>query len=144
MNYDTVTINYKLYYEIWKARKASALKTANEILPMGDMMNSEEGRYDCKLVGRKIKNIETGEIYSIEKVYIRYYFGWHVDVLYVSDKGSHGFIHWMSITDYSNDKFVSEECDRNREIFKLVRGKDISKEDVIKYINKYCPQKVVV
>jgi hypothetical protein len=142
MNFDTTTINYDQYYQIWKARKKAGLKTANDYLPHTiDEHDTDTGNFDCSLVGSKIKNKSTRKVYVVEKVYIRYYFGWYVELLYERKK-SHGMITWMSITDFSKEQYMSNECARRRSEFVLVEGVDLTREEVVDYINTYCPQKI--
>lgn len=142
MNFDTTTINYDLYYRVWKARKANGLITANEYLPhIPDFHDVYSGNFNCSLVGAKIKDKDSRKVYVIEKVFVRYYFGWYVEILYERKK-SHGMITWMSITDFSHDQYISNECARRRSEFVLVEGTDLTRKEVVDYINTYCPQKI--
>lgn len=135
MLFDTVTINYDLHFNIWKIRKAMGLKNSNDYLP-------ETGLFPCKLVGKQIIE-KDGHLYNIEKVYVRYYFGWYVDILYVNAHNSHGMATWMSITDFTRNEFMCDSANETRKRFTLVdSGSDLTRQEVVEYINKYCPQKV--
>jgi hypothetical protein len=53
--------------------------------------------YDHPLVGKKIKDIQTGKIYNIEKVFKEFYLGWYYKVLLEIDN-SHGIRFVQNIT----------------------------------------------
>lgn len=143
MNFDKTTIDYNLYYNIWKARKAKGLITANEYLPhrKTDNFDSGTGLFDCSLVGAKIRSKTTRKVYTVEKVFVRYYFGWYVEVLFERND-SHGMVSWMVLSDFTKDQFLLDECSKRRSEYVLHKGTDITREEVVDYINKYCPQKI--
>lgn len=72
---EDVIFNEKLYLKVLKERDRLGLPSFDDIYP-------ESGRiFNHELENRKIKNVETGQEYTIQSVHKHWYHGWYYMVL---------------------------------------------------------------
>lgn len=87
-------LNNDLYHEVRKERERRGIPNNSLNIVIRDY----------PLVGKKIRNNETGKIYNIEQANKHWYCGWYVGLL-IEQNGSHGFI-WYENIDCWNDIVV--------------------------------------
>ncbi len=92
--------NYDLYMEVYRARKTAGMKVFD-----GD------GQINHPLVGRYLRNTETGAIMYVKKAARHWLWGWYVGLLIESPITHSGcFILWEN----ESSEEVKDRAERNR------------------------------
>jgi hypothetical protein len=101
------SFNHDLYYEVRNERKRLNIDnhSLNIVLE------------DYPLVGRKIKNNETGKIYNIEQANRHWHGGWYIGLLIEQNK-SHAFIWFENIDCWNN--IVVNSIEKNKTKYTLL------------------------
>ena len=95
------------YYEIIKARKAMGYEKVDTNIEVKDYF----------LLGKKMKNTETGNIYNIEKVRKQWYGGWYILLLIECNK-SHTTVFWENINCIHDT--ICDSIERNKTKYLLL------------------------
>jgi hypothetical protein len=102
--------NASHYSRVRQARKERGL-------PLQDLHVEEPNH---PLSGKKIKNIETGKVYNVERVFREFYLGWFYKAVIECNK-SHGVVFFETIT--CKDDVILKQIERFRKEYIVVEDK---------------------
>ena len=103
------TFDPSLYIEVRKYRKANGFSIA-----------SLSTQIDNTLVGRKMRNRVSGEVYNVQKAHKQWHRGWYIVLLLERNK-SHGCVMWENLS--SDCEVVITSCEKNSQKFEILEYK---------------------
>lgn len=94
------------YYKVLSARKSA-----------GMYMEKASREIQHPLVGKRLKKLSTGEVYTIESAHLHWYMGWYI-VFSIERSRSRGIIIWENISSIYED--VPKWCVECHERYSLI------------------------